>query len=112
MLRPTGPGKVRDIQVKGVDNTETTIKASLFNFDIDGDALKPQHIAWLQEHIVPQLGDASITINLTGEAGRSGSDAHNDVPAHGYGDTLPNPRPKLLKSSYAWGFRKVAPYSP
>jgi hypothetical protein len=78
MLRSTGPGKVRDIPVKGIDDPGTTIKASLFNFDIDGDALKPQHIAWLQEHIVPQLGDASVTINLIGEASRSGSDAHND----------------------------------
>jgi hypothetical protein len=78
MLRSTGPGKVRDIPVKGIDDPETTIKASLFNFDIDGDALKPPHVAWLKEHIVPQLGDASVTINLTGEASLTGSDAHND----------------------------------
>src|SRR5580698_3418732 len=78
MLRSTGPGKIRDIPVKDGADPDTTILASLFNFDIDGDALKAQHIAWLKEHIVPQLGDASVTIILTGEASLTGSDAHND----------------------------------
>ncbi|MBK7353806.1 MAG: hypothetical protein IPJ05_09925 [Nitrosomonas sp.] len=31
------------------------IKALLYNFDIDGDTVKPEHIAFLQSTVVPLL---------------------------------------------------------
>jgi hypothetical protein len=76
MLRLTGPGKIRELQLPA-NISATTFQAILFNFDIDGDALKPQHRAWLSEHVVPQLGDPQLKITLRGEASRTGSDAYN-----------------------------------
>ena len=78
MLRLTGPGKIRDLVVVGPkSDPATTIVSLLYNFDIDGDAVKPQHREWLKEHVVPQLGDSAVKIILRGEASRSGSDDHN-----------------------------------
>jgi hypothetical protein len=76
MLRLTGPGKIREILL-APDDAATTFQAVLYNFDIDGDTLKPQHKAWLSEHVVPQLGDSNLRIELRGEASNTGSDAHN-----------------------------------
>ena len=78
MLRLTGPGKIRDLVVSGPKlDPATTIISVLYNFDIDGDAVKPQHREWLKEHVVPQLGNSAVKITLRGEASRSGSDDHN-----------------------------------
>jgi hypothetical protein len=49
----------------------------LYNFDIDGDLLKPEHQNWLKDHVVPQLGNPNVKIELRGQASRTGSDAHN-----------------------------------
>jgi hypothetical protein len=80
MLRLTGPGKIQEVSVPL--GSPTTFAARLYNFDIDGDTLKPQHTAWLAEHIVPQLGNPQVQIDLDGEASRSGigpkgDDTHN-----------------------------------
>jgi hypothetical protein len=77
MLRPTGPGKIRDIVIPADGHPDTTIMALLYNFDFDGDAVKPQHRDWLREHIVPQLGDSRVSIRLRGEASRRGSSDYN-----------------------------------
>src|SRR5215813_13573192 len=88
MLRPTGPGKIRVLKIRDgaappVPTTfnnvasATSIQAVLYNFDIDGDTLKREHREWLKEHVVPQLGNPQVTIKLTGEASRTGSDDHN-----------------------------------
>jgi hypothetical protein len=88
MARSTGPGKIRVLKLldsgpPGVlripDNiaSATSFQAVLYNFDIDGDVLKREHKEWLKEHVVPQLGDPQVKIELRGEASRSGSDAHN-----------------------------------
>lgn len=70
MAIPTGPGK-----------TETrTAPPSLllFNFDIDGDGLKPEHIQFLRSEALPTLraGGAARVIGLTD---RSGSTGHNQA---------------------------------
>ncbi len=77
MLRLTGPGKIRELVIPTDGSPETTIAASLFNFDVDGDAVKPQHREWLTEFVVPQLGNPKVTVTLRGESSRSGSDDHN-----------------------------------
>jgi hypothetical protein len=87
MVRFTGPGKIRIVKVPAFDpgaltipnaaSSPTIFLAILYNFDIDGDMLKPQHKAWLTEHVVPQLGDPRVKITLRGEASRTGSNAHD-----------------------------------
>jgi hypothetical protein len=76
MPRPTGPGKIREL-VLPPSQSATAFQAVLYNFDIDGDILKPQHQAWLREHVAPQLGDPNLKIELRGEASNTASDAHN-----------------------------------
>jgi hypothetical protein len=76
MLRPTGRGKIRELLLPAQDSA-TTFHAVLYNFDIDGEALKLEHRSWLTEHVVPQLGNPSVKIGLRGEASRTGSDAYN-----------------------------------
>ena len=76
MLVHTGPGKVRELSLPTQDSA-TAFTGVLFNFDIDGDTLKPQHRAWLNEHVVPQLGDPGLTIDLRGETSNTGDAAHN-----------------------------------
>jgi len=88
MARFTGPGKIRVLKLldsgppgvlKIPDNvaSATSFQAVLYNFDIDGDALKREHKDFLKEHVVPQLGNPQVKIELRGEASRTGSDAHN-----------------------------------
>ena len=88
MVRPTGPGKIRVLKIRdggvpAVPTTfnnvasATTFQAVLYNFDIDGDVLKREHKEFLKEHVVPQLGNAQVKIELRGEASRTGSDTHN-----------------------------------
>jgi hypothetical protein len=76
MVHFTGPGKIRELALPAAASA-TSFQAVLYNFDIDGDTLKPQHRAWLNEHVVPQLGNPDVKIGLRGEASRTGSDAHN-----------------------------------
>ena len=77
MVRLTGPGKIREFVIPSDGSPDTTISASLFNFDVDGDWVKPQHREWLNEFVVPQLGDPKVTVTLRGGSSRSGSDAHD-----------------------------------
>lgn len=72
MLRFTGPGKIREVLFPA-DVSATTFQAVLYNFDIDGDTLKPQHKAWLTEHVVPQLSNPQVKIELRGEASLTGT---------------------------------------
>lgn len=75
MLKPTGPGKTKELSRKG-DNT-VRLKALLFNFDIDGDQIKEEHKRWLDENVVPLLANINLKVNLRGLASRSGSAAYN-----------------------------------
>jgi hypothetical protein len=75
-MRLTGPGKIQELTIPSAP--PDTFAARLFNFDIDGDVLKPQHKAWLAEHVVPQLGNPKVIIQLDGEASRSGTGPKDD----------------------------------
>jgi hypothetical protein len=51
----------------------------LYDFDVDGFALKANHKRWLSEKVVPLLkGNArEYTVHIVGATSRSGSEAHN-----------------------------------
>lgn len=76
MARDTGLGKVRLLPIPPAD-TKTTLAASLYNYDIDGDTPKPPHEKFLVENVVPLLEIPGVVIVLRGLASRTGSDAHN-----------------------------------
>jgi outer membrane protein OmpA-like peptidoglycan-associated protein len=70
MARPTGPGK-NEIRT----NPPSLV---LFNFDIDGDALKKEHIEFLRREAIPKLqGGASVRV--VGLTDRKASAAHNQA---------------------------------
>jgi hypothetical protein len=71
VMRPTGPGKV-ELYPKVGNETH----ALLYNFDIDGEALKREHTRFLDTQVIPILvGGGHVAI--TGMCSRSGSDAYN-----------------------------------
>jgi hypothetical protein len=76
MLRSTGPGKVELRPVPPV-NGVTTIRASLFNFDIEGDTPKPEHEKFLLDNVVPVLANPTTRVKMRGEASRTGNDSFN-----------------------------------
>ena len=61
----------RAIRVPGM------IKALLYNFDIDGDTVKPGHIAFLQSKVVPLLQGDRGHIWMQGSTSKSGSNQYN-----------------------------------
>lgn len=74
MLRRTGPGKTStdpQFTAPGV------LKASLFNFDIDGDSVKSEHANFLESRVAPLLQGDRGHIWMQGSASKSGGDAHN-----------------------------------
>lgn len=74
MGRPAGRGKVaRDSRYNGPG----MIKASLYNFDIDGAEAKEDHVAFLVSEVIPKLTGNRGHIWMQGAASQSGSDAHN-----------------------------------
>jgi hypothetical protein len=74
MLHRTGPGK---IQVDGSYSAPGTIKALLYNFDVDGDAVKQEHRVFIQNKVVPLLEGDRGHIWMQGSASRSGTNAYN-----------------------------------
>lgn len=76
MVRATGPGKVESRPIPPSEPT-TEVFVSLFNYDIDGDTLKPEHEAFLKNTVVPFLFTPSVKVRLRGEASRSGKADHN-----------------------------------
>src|SRR5438552_5801273 len=69
----SGHGKVR---VAPVVST-AVVSAFLYNFNIDDDQPKPEHLRWLDEHIVPLLAGTGTYIWMRGSASRTGGDAYN-----------------------------------
>ena len=53
------------------------IRATLYNFDVDGDQLKPEHRIFLQTTIAPLLQGDNGHLWMQGSASKSGSNAHN-----------------------------------
>jgi len=76
MGKPTGPGKTQNLPKVGPGRVRR--RGLLYNFDVDGDSLKPQHAKWLDENIVPMLPNPLLSIRLRGLASRSGSAAYNE----------------------------------
>ena len=73
--KPTGPGFVIDLDEGDADGG---VKATLANFDVDGDELKPEHRAFLDARIVPllRLGNDK-GLSATGIASDSQPEASN-----------------------------------
>lgn len=73
VLKPTGPGKI----LRTGQAPAGGVRAALANFDIDGDAPKAEHKAFLDAQVVPILRTPDSICILRGEASQTGSDAHN-----------------------------------
>jgi hypothetical protein len=71
----TGPGGVEARPVPPNCSTRS-VRALLYNFDIDDALLKPQHQKWLDDNVVPFLATAT-RIALLGTTSRSGPDQYN-----------------------------------
>ena len=72
--RATGPGKV---EVDQSYSGPGMAKALLYNFDIDGADIKPEHERYLRATALPLLRDNRGAIWMQGSASRSGADAYN-----------------------------------
>jgi hypothetical protein len=73
--QPTGTGFIIGADEGGADGG---IRATLANFDIDGDELKPEHTAFLDARIVPLLRITSDKgLSATGSASDSPPEARN-----------------------------------
>jgi outer membrane protein OmpA-like peptidoglycan-associated protein len=74
MLHPTGEGKIAtDSRYSG----RGMIKARLYNFDVDGDKLKPEHELFLLKDVIRLLESDTGHIWMQGSASRSGPEIHN-----------------------------------
>ena len=74
MLHRTGSGKISlDSRYAGPG----MIKALLYNFDIDGDTVKPEHITFLQSKVIPLLQGDRGHIWMQGSTSKSGVNTHN-----------------------------------
>lgn len=74
MLHRTGAGK---IDIDGKYAGPGMLKAQLYNFDVDGDTVKPEHQAFVRDKVVPLLENDLGHVWMQGSASRSGSNAYN-----------------------------------
>ena len=74
MLHRTGPGKI-DVDAKY--SGPGMLKALLYNFDVDGDNVKPEHRLFLQARVAPLLQTDSGHVWLQGSASRTGTNPYN-----------------------------------
>ena len=72
--KPTGEGKVREVVVS---RNPIFARIDLYNYNIDGNNLKPRHQEYLRQKIVPLLHKAPIHAKLVGRTSRSGDSAYN-----------------------------------
>src|SRR5262245_32635352 len=72
MATLTGPGKVEVIRDNACPESDN-LKVLLYNFDISGNNLKPEHKAWLDTNVKPLVKKPGVTIVVRGLASRSGS---------------------------------------
>jgi len=70
MLRHTGPGRTE------IRSNPPSIM--LYNFDTDGDDLKPEHKEFLRRHALPTLRSGG-SVSVLGFADRTASDNHNNA---------------------------------
>src|SRR5581483_2158680 len=76
MATATGPGRVEVFPASECSDTEE-LKALLFNFDIAGSQIKPEHKDWLDRNVKPLVKRPGAEIGVRGLASRSGSDQFN-----------------------------------
>lgn len=74
MLRHTGSGKV---STDPKYNGPGMLRASLHNFDIEGDAPKAEHLNFLKSKVIPLLSNNRGRIWLQGSASHSGGTSFN-----------------------------------
>lgn len=74
VLHRTGPGK---IQVDSKYSSPGMMKALLYNFDVDGEAVKPEHVLFLQSKVIPLLQGDRGHVWMQGSASRTGTNAYN-----------------------------------
>jgi hypothetical protein len=68
MIKHTGPGQI--------EQTEHPSRLMLFNFDIDGARLKPEHERALRTAVIPKLQTGG-SVSIVGLASRTGGHHHN-----------------------------------
>ncbi len=72
----TGAGKISE--ERGA-NGKVLFNVLLFNYNIDGNLLKPEHIRFLEESVLPVVKAAPLHIKLRGMASKSGSSEYNKI---------------------------------
>jgi hypothetical protein len=75
MLKSTGKGKISESSAVPVGG----VRASLYNYDIDGSDPKPEHLAFLSARVLPILTGKSARCWLQGSTSHTGSESHNLV---------------------------------
>ncbi|HET9954417.1 MAG TPA: OmpA family protein [Polyangiaceae bacterium] len=73
MLKKTGAGKILESTAVPIGG----VRASLYNYDIDGSEPKPEHVAFLNARVLPVLTGKDARCWLQGSASKTGTDAHN-----------------------------------
>jgi hypothetical protein len=75
--RPTGPGTISTNSVV----PDGAVRAVLTNYDIDVDALKPEHLRFLESKVLPLIVGRRARVWLQGSASHTGADAPNMNPS-------------------------------
>jgi len=75
--KPTGPGDGGFMVTEQDIPSHVIFEFILFNYNIDGNLLKPEHKQLLDEHIVPFLKANRVHAELTGTASRTGTAAYD-----------------------------------
>jgi hypothetical protein len=75
--RETGPGDGSFLVTDQDLPRQAVFDFILTNFNIDGNLLKPEHKAALDQHIVPFVRANKVHVELTGTASKTGSAAHD-----------------------------------
>lgn len=75
------------------------IVASLYNFETNSAALKPEHMEWLNQHVLNRIHPNTISVWVRGRASRRGEDQYNQ----GLSERRSNAVLQYLFDHGAWG---------
>lgn len=73
--RNTGPGKFKESVIE--KRPRLIARIDLYNYNVDGNLLKPEHQEYLRRKMVPLLKNAPVHVKLTGRASQSGDQEYN-----------------------------------
>ena len=73
MLKATGKGKISESPAVPIGG----VRASLYNYDIDGSDPKAEHLAFLSTRVLPVLMGKSARCWLQGSASHTGGESYN-----------------------------------